>query len=135
MHTFLRHQYEILQMDLKRVDCQMQQLTWLEINDDAAVKHYQDAINTWAYKKEHYLNNLLKSLAKTEITLENVAEIKSCYELIEVHSKQHSSNLFKVHLYKVIEKYHKKHSDFLMSNQLKKAVETEHLIYDLEQKY
>jgi len=52
-----------------------------------------------------------------------------------MHSKQHSSNLFKVNLYKVIEKYQKKHSDFLMLNQLKKTVETEHLIYDLEQKY
>lgn len=132
MHTFLRHQYELLQIDLQIVDCQMQKLVWLEINDVPTIKHYQNTINALAYKKEHYLNNLLISLSKTEITLENITEIKRCYELIEMHSKQHNSNLFKVHLYKVIEKYQKKHSDFLMRNQLKKAIETEHIIYDLE---
>ena len=135
MHTFLRHQYELLTIDIKIVDYQMQQHIWSSVNDIETVKYYQDAINKYELKKEQYLNNLLISLTKTKITPINATEIKRCYELIEMHSKQHTSNLFKVRLYKIIEEHQKKHSDYLLKNQLRKVIETERIIYKLEKIY
>src|SRR5690606_10555499 len=114
------------------VDCTMQQLTWREINDMELIKFYQNKINKLSYDKEYYINNLLKCLSKTEITLSNIEEIKNCYELIELHSKQHHSKLFKMHLQSIIEKHQKKHSDYLVRNKIAKAIETENLIYSLE---
>lgn len=132
MITYYRHQYELLQLNLKIVNCNLEKLTWLEINDEATIKMYQDKLNNLEFEKENYLNNLLQSLSKTEITQQNIEEVKLCYELIEQHSKKHYSQLFKTHLNRTIENHQKKYGDFLLRNQLKKAVEIELLIESLE---
>lgn len=132
MITYYIHQYALLQLNLKIVNCNLEKLTWLEINDDATIKMYQDKLNNLEFEKENYLNNLLQSLSKTEITQQNIEEVKLCYELIEQHSKKHYSLLFKTHLNRTIENHQKKHGDFLLRNQLKKAVEIEQIITHLE---
>ena len=132
MITYYRHQYELLQLNLKIVNCNLEKLTWLEINDEATIKMYQDQLNSLEFEKESYLNNLLQSLLKTEITQQNINEVTCCYELIEQRSKKHYSQLFKTHLNRTIENHQKKYGDFLLRNQLKKAVEIELLIESLE---
>jgi len=132
MTTFYRHQYEILQLNLKIVNYHLERLTWLEINDDVTAKIYQDKINSLEFNKECYLNNLLLSISKQIITVDNITEIKLCYELIEQYSKQHYSKLFKTHLQKTIENHQKKHGDYLIRNQIKKAIELEKTIDVLE---
>ncbi|SRR5690606_5007939 len=132
MITYYRHQYELLQLNLQIVNCNLEKLTWLEINDEQSVKLYQDKLNSLEFKKENYLNNLLQSLLKTEITQQNISEVKLCYELIEQYSKKHYSLLFKTHLNRTIENHQKKYGDFLVRNQLKKAVEIEQIISQLE---
>ncbi|RRA96100.1 hypothetical protein [Paenimyroides viscosum] len=132
MITYYRHQYELLQLNLQIVNCNLEKLTWLEINDEQSVKLYQDKLNSLEFKKENYLNNLLQSLLKTEITQQNISEVKLCYELIEQYSKKHYSLLFKTHLNRTIENHQKKYGDFLLRNQLKKAVEIEQIITNLE---
>ncbi len=132
MITYYRHLYELLQLNLQIVNCNLEKLTWLEINDEQSVKLYQDKLNSLEFKKENYLNNLLQSLLKTEITQQNISEVKLCYELIEQYSKKHYSLLFKTHLNRTIENHQKKYGDFLVRNQLKKAVEIEQIISQLE---
>ncbi len=132
MLTYYRHQYELLQLNLKIVNCNLEKLTWLEINDEGMMKIYQDQLNSLEFEKECYLNNLLRSLSKTILTQKNIAEIKCCYELIEEHSKKHHSLLFKTHLNRTIEQHQKKYGDYLLRNQLKKAVELEKMINVLE---
>lgn len=132
MITYYRHEYELLQLNLKIVNCNLEKLTWLEINDDATIKMYQDKLNSLEFEKERYLNNLLHSLSKTEITQHNIDAVKCCYELIEQYSKKHYSQLFKAHLNRTIENHQKKYGDFLLRNQLKKAVEIEQIITHLE---
>lgn len=132
MSTYLRHQYELLQLTLEIVNCNLEKLTWLEINDENTVSLYQEKINALEFKKENYLNNLVQSLSKTKIAQENLSDIKLCYELVEQYSKKHYSQLFKVHLNKTIENHQKKYGDFLIRNQFKKAVEMEQIITHLE---
>lgn len=68
MLTYYRHQYELLQLNLKIVNCNLEKLTWLEINDEGMMKIYQDQLNSLEFEKECYLNNLLRSLSKTILT-------------------------------------------------------------------
>ncbi len=134
MTTYSRHKYELLHLELKITDHSMQKAIWEEIQDRNSIKMYQDLINSLELQKEHYLNNLLISLGKTEITETNIEEIKSCYELIEQYSKKHYSSLFKSHVNRTVEDYQKKYGDFLIRNQLRKATEIEKIILGLESK-
>lgn len=133
MITYLRHRSELLRLESEWVECHIQKLIWQELNDAETLGFYQTKMNDLAFKKENYLNNLLALLAKTEITQQNIQEIKCCYELVEQNSKNHYSLLFKTHLNKTIEKYQKKYGDLLLKNQLRKAVEIEQIILKLEQ--
>ncbi|WCM43267.1 hypothetical protein MG290_06305 [Flavobacterium sp. CBA20B-1] len=132
MMTYLKHRAALLHIESQMVECSIQKYTWMEIHDKDAQKVYQEQINEWAFKKENYLNRLLVSLTKTEITTHNIMEIKKCYELVEAYSKNHYSQLFKTHLNRTIENHQKKYGDFLLTNQLKKAVEVEQIIMNLE---
>ncbi|WKW46376.1 hypothetical protein P3875_11465 [Myroides sp. JBRI-B21084] len=132
MITYLRHKAELLRLESELVECKIQKSIWMEINDTETQFFYQTKINECAFKKENYLNNLLVLLTKTEITQQNIQEIKCCYQLIEQHSKSHYSLLFKAHLNKTIENYQKKYGDLLLKNQFKKAVEIEKIISNLE---
>ncbi len=132
MVTYFRHQYELLQLNLEIVNCNLEKLTWLEINDETTIKMYQEKLNSLEFNKESYLNNLLQSLTRTQITKQNIEEVKCCYELIEQYSKKHYSQLFKTHLSRTIENHQKMYGDFLIRNQWKKAVEIEKIITYLE---
>ena len=87
MINYLQHKQNLLRFDLDIVDCTMQQLTWREINDMELIKFYQNKINKLSYDKEYYINNLLKCLSKTEITLSNIEEIKNALASIQ-HSNR-----------------------------------------------
>lgn len=132
MNTYLRHKLELLQLEAKITEGQMQKTVWEEINETAAVAFYEEQINGWEQQKETYLNNLLKSLKSTELTLANGYELKRCYELIEQYSKLHYSTLFKAHFYKTVEKHQKSYGDFIIRNQFGKANEVEKIIMLLE---
>lgn len=132
MTTYYRHKHELLQLELKITDCFVQKLTWEEIEDDFAVKSYQDEINQLELKKEHYLNNLLINLGKTEITEQNSNEIKECYQLIEQYSKVHYSSLFKSHMKRTIEQHQKDYGDYIIRNQFRKANNKEKTINILQ---
>ena len=54
MTIYLRHKYELLQLNLEIVNCNLEKLTWLEINDENNVKLYQEKINTLEFKKENF---------------------------------------------------------------------------------
>lgn len=132
MKTYLRHKLELLQIDIKIAEHLMQKETWQEINDTEAVNYYQKQVNRLEQQKETYLNLLLKSLQRAELTLQNGAELKLCYELIEQYSKTHYSALFRTHFYKTIEQHQKCYGDFIIRNQYRKANEVEKMIEDLE---
>ena len=132
MTHYLRHQYQLLQLSLKIVGFSIEKETWAEINDEVNMKIYQEKINDLEYQKELYLNNLLRSLHKTEINEYNAVEIKKTYDLIEQYSSSLHSQLFKAHLNRTIEKHQKKYGDCILRNQLKKAYEIEKKISELE---
>lgn len=132
MTHYLRHQYQLLQLSLKIVAFSIEKETWAEINDEVNMKIYQEKINDLEYQKEHYLNNLLRSLHKTEINENNAVEIKKTYDLIEQYSSSLHSQLFKAHLNRTIENHQKKYGDCILRNQLKKAYEIEKTISELE---
>ena len=78
MKTYYRHKCALLQFESKITDCFLQKFIWEEIKDEDLIKFHQQQINQLELKKEHYLNNLLKSLNITEITEANCLEIKEC---------------------------------------------------------
>jgi len=132
MKNYYRHQLNILQLDMKIADYSIQKATWEEINDESAVHLYSEKIMTLENEKTIYLNNLFISLHKTEITEENCAEIKLCYQLLEKYSKSEYSVLFTSHLNRTIEKHQKEYGGFLIKSQIKKAYEIESRIQVLE---
>lgn len=132
MKTHLRHKLELLQLDTKITEYLIQKETWQEINDTEAVNYYQKQVNRLEQQKETYLNLLLKSLQRAELTLQNGVELKLCYELIEQYSKTHHSALFRTHFYRTIEQHQKRYGDFIIRNQYRKANEVEKMIEDLE---
>jgi|GEM_PF-1933075 len=132
MKTYLRHKLELLQIDTKITEHLIQKETWQEISDEEAVLFYHKQVNRLEQQKETYLNQLLKSLQKTALTVQNGTELRQCYELIEQYSKIHHSALFRTHFYKTIEEHQKRYGDFIIRNQLRKANEVEKMIEDLE---
>lgn len=132
MIHYLRHQQQLLQLSLQIVTYSIEKETWNEINDYKTVAFYQEKINALEQQKEMYLNELLRSLYKTELNEGTILEMKKTYELVEQYSTQAKSQLFKTHLNKTIESYQKKYGDCLLTNQLKKAVEIEKKIELLE---
>lgn len=132
MKTYYRHQLNILQFDMKIADYSIQKATWEEIEDDATISLYQRKIDVLKEEKSEYLNQLFLSLHKSEITEENCAEIKLCYQLLEKYSKSEYSILFTAHLNRTIEKHQKQFGTFLIKNQIKKAYEIENKILILE---
>lgn len=132
MIHYLRHQQQLLQLSLQIVAYSIEKETWNEINDYKTVAFYQEKINALEQQKEMYLNELLRSLYKTELNEGTILEMKKTYELVEQYSTQAKSQLFKTHLNKTIENYQKKYGDCLLTNQLKKAFEIEKKIELLE---
>lgn len=132
MIHYLRHQQQLLQLSLQIVAYSIEKETWNEINDHKTVAFYQEKINALEQQKEMYLNELLRSLYKTELNEGTILEMKKTYELVEQYSTQAKSQLFKTHLNKTIESYQKKYGDCLLTNQLKKAFEIEKKIELLE---
>jgi len=132
MIHFLRHQQQLLQISLQIVNYSIEKETWKQINDEETVAFYQEKINKLEQRKEVYLNQLLRSLNKTELTEHTVLEMKKTYELVEQYSTHIKSSLFTMHLDKTIENYQKKYGDYLLRNQLKKAHEIEKTISGLE---
>lgn len=132
MKTYYRHQLEILKMDMKITDYSIQKATWEEINDETTVNLYIEKIENLENEKTNYLNQLFISLHKTEITEDNCAEIKLCYQLLEKYSKSEYSVLFTSHLNRTIEKHQKEYGGFLIKSQIRKAYEIENKIQVLE---
>lgn len=132
MKTYLRHKLELLQLDTRITEQLIQKETWQEIDDAEAVTFYQKQVSLLEQQKETYLNHLLKSLQRTELTLENGMELKQCYELIEQYSKTHPSVLFRAHFYRTLEKHQKRYGDLIIRNQFRKATEVEKMIGNLE---
>lgn len=130
---YLRHKRALLAFETKITDLLIEKHTWIEISDAQLIGHYQKQVNDLEFEKEVYLNKLLQSLQNTPITLDNVLDVKLCYELLEVHSKFHYSKLFKKHLNKTIEDHQKKYGDLIIRTHYKKANEVEILIKKLEE--